>query len=107
MLASSKMLALSVEVEANSHTVGGNSESDVLSTNSPKCHTSSHSIHQTRNRNIHHHARGHGHRKTKSPDLIVLSDAGHSPVFVSCIITALVDVRFDVCCFLFAAGSRG
>nr|CAG4641486.1 EOG090X01QX [Eurycercus lamellatus] len=79
MLASSKMLPLNVDVEA-SHTVV-NSDSDMLSASSPKCHSLSNSIHLPKTRNTHQHYRS-GSRKIppKSPDLIELSDAGQSPV---------------------------
>ncbi|XP_046636700.1 ralBP1-associated Eps domain-containing protein 2-like isoform X2 [Daphnia pulicaria] len=80
MLASSKILPLNVDVETGNHTV--NSETDILSTSSPKCHSLVHTVHQPRTRNLHHHARGNKKMPPKSPDLIELSDAGQSPVSV-------------------------
>ncbi len=84
MLASSKILPnLNVDVETGNHTVNVNSETDVLSASSPKCHSLSHTVHQPRTRNLHHHVRGNKKMPPKSPDLIELSDAGQSPVSVS------------------------
>nr|SVE74974.1 EOG090X01QX [Daphnia dolichocephala] len=82
MLASSKILPLSVDVETGNHTVNLNSEPDILSASSPKCHSLVHTIHQPRTRNLHHHTRGSKKMPPKSPDLIELSDAGQSPVSV-------------------------
>nr|SVE89732.1 EOG090X01QX [Daphnia sinensis]SVE90361.1 EOG090X01QX [Daphnia sinensis] len=82
MLASSKILPLSVDVETGNHTVNLNSEPDILSASSPKCHSLANTIHQPRTRNLHHHARGNRKMPPKSPDLIELSDAGQSPVSV-------------------------
>ncbi|XP_032788990.2 ralBP1-associated Eps domain-containing protein 2 isoform X2 [Daphnia magna] len=82
MLASSKILPLSVDVETGNHTLNLNSEPDILSASSPKCHSLANTIHQPRTRNLHHHARGNRKMPPKSPDLIELSDAGQSPVSV-------------------------
>nr|SVE75605.1 EOG090X01QX [Daphnia hispanica] len=82
MLASSKILPISVDVETGNHTVNLNSEPDILSASSPKCHSLANTIHQPRTRNLHHHARGNRKMPPKSPDLIELSDAGQSPVSV-------------------------
>nr|SVE78083.1 EOG090X01QX [Daphnia lumholtzi] len=82
MLASSKILPLSVDVETGNHTVNLNSEPDILSASSPKCHSLANTIHQPRTRNLHQHARGNRKMPQKSPDLIELSDAGQSPVSV-------------------------
>lgn len=90
MLASSKILPLSVDVETGNHTLNLNSEPDILSASSPKCHSLANTIHQPRTRNLHHHARGNRKMPPKSPDLIELSDAGQSPVSVSIITIMLL-----------------
>ena len=81
MLASSKILPLNVDVETGNHTVNVNSETDMLSASSPKCHSLSHNVPRTRDL---HHIRGNKKMAPKSPDLIELSDAGQSPVSVGC-----------------------
>lgn len=83
MLASSKILPLSVDVETGNHTVNVNCDTDMLSASSPKCQPLSHTVHQPRTRNLHHPVRGMKKMPPKSPDLIELSDAGQSPVSVS------------------------
>lgn len=85
MLASSKILPLNVDVETGNHTVNVNSETDMLSASSPKCQLS-HTVHQPRTRNLHHHTRGMRKMPPKSPDLIELSDAGQSPVSVRAVL---------------------
>jgi len=78
MLAGSKILPINVEVDTSHVTIG---DSDVLSASLQICKTLAHGDH--------HHPRSRNSQfrnpkkiPSRSPDLIVLSDAGQSPVYV-------------------------
>jgi len=77
MLPGSKILPINVEVETGHVSVG---DSDVLSASLQMCtNTSIHGLHQPRTRNS--HFKNPKKIPSKSPDLIVLSDAAQSPVY--------------------------
>ena len=79
MLPGSKILPINVEVETGHVSVG---DSDVLSASLQMCtNTSIHGLHQPRTRNS--HFKNPKKIPSKSPDLIVLSDAAQSPVYVN------------------------
>ena len=79
MLAGSKILPINVEVDTSHVTVG---DSDVLSASLQICNTLVHGDHHPRTRNP--QFRNPKKIPSRSPDLIVLSDAGQSPVYVIC-----------------------
>jgi len=76
MLAGSKILPINVEVDTSHVTVG---DSDVLSTSLQISNTLVHNDHHPRTRNS--QFRNPKKISSRSPDLIVLSDAGQSPVY--------------------------